>query len=174
MRPRRPTIAIGAPIALIAGLAVFAVLRCASVWEELPPVLMSHFDARGHADGFMRRESFFPMFAALCGIPVFLLLAIPRLVGALPATVLNIPNRDYWLPERRSQVQHKLGVFAAWSAAGVTALLVGVLELTLRANLAREPLSSAWWMLVVGYLLGTGLSLVWLARAFRVPATARS
>jgi hypothetical protein len=158
---------------VIAGLAASAVWRCASVWDELPPVLMSHFDGRGNADGFMSRGAFLGMLAAIGGSTVLWVLHLPRLIDRLPASTINVPNRDYWLPARRPQVQHKLAVFAAWSAAGVAALLVALLELTLRANLEQEPLSSASWILLVGYLLGTGLSLIWLVRAFRVPAAAR-
>jgi hypothetical protein len=166
--------AMRAPIALIAGFVAWAVLRWAIIWDELPPVLMSHFNARGDADGFMSREAFVWTLAAIGGGTVLMLLLIPPLIAVLPASTLNIPHREYWLPERRPQVQHKLSVFSAWSAAGLTALLVAVLELTLRANIDQEPLSSAVWFVVGGYVIGTGLSLVWLVRAFRVPVGARS
>jgi hypothetical protein len=173
MPAHRTKVALRAPIALIVGLVAWAVLRCAILWQELPPVLMSHFDARGRADGFMSREAFVWTLAALGGSIVLMLLNIPRLVAVLPASMLNIPHRDYWLPQRRPQVQHKLSLFAAWTAAGVTGLLVAALELTLRANIERAPLSSAMWFVIGGYLVGTGLSLVWLVRAFRVPMGAR-
>jgi hypothetical protein len=81
MRPRRTNVVSRAPLVLIGVLAAAAALRCASVWDEPPPVLTSHFDARGQADGFMRRETFFSMLAALGGIPVLLLLGLPRLIG---------------------------------------------------------------------------------------------
>jgi serine/threonine-protein kinase len=158
---------------LIAALVALAAVRCASVWSELPPMLMSHFDGRGRADGFMTRQAFVWTLAALGGSIVLMLLNIPRLIAVLPVSMLNIPHRDYWLPQRRPQVQHKLSIFTAWTAAGLTALLVAALELTLRANIEQEPLSSAMWLVVGGYLVGTGLSLVWLVRAFRIPAGAR-
>ncbi|HMI91149.1 MAG TPA: DUF1648 domain-containing protein [Polyangiales bacterium] len=171
-RPRRTTTALRTPIALIAGFVALAVVRCASVWDELPPVLMSHFNASGRADGFMTRGAFLWTLAAVGGGTVLMWLNVPWLTRVLPASSLNIPNRSYWLPERRPQIQHKLTVFAAWGAAATTALLVATLELVLRANLQQQPLSRVIWLILGAYAVGISLSVLWLVRAFRIPAGA--
>jgi uncharacterized membrane protein len=162
------------PLLLIAALLVAVAWRCASVWDQLPLRFASHFDGRGVANAFMPRADFFSVFAAVGGGTVLLLLAVPWLTRALPPRLLNIPNREYWLvPERRAQVQHKLGAFTAWTAAGCAFLLAAVLELVLRANLEHQALASGPMWLIVGlYMVGTSLSLVWLVRAFRVPGGA--
>lgn len=159
------------PLLVIAALLVAIVWRCASVWDQLPLQLASHFDGRGVANGFMPRADFFWVFAAVGGGTVLLLLSVPWLTRAISPQFVNIPNREYWLvPERRAQVQQKLGAFMAWTAAGCTVLLAAVLELVLRANLEHQTLASGpMWLFVGLYIVGTSLSIVWLVRAFRVP-----
>ena len=160
-----------APLTIIAALLTAAVLRCASVWSELPAVMASHFDGAGRANGFQSRDAFFVLFGAVGGGTVALLLVMPWLSQRLPPSLLNVPNREYWLvPERLAQVQDKLGKFMAWTAVGTVGLLIVVLELVLRANLGRGPLASGpLWLIIGAYMIGTTLSIVWLVRAFRVP-----
>ena len=89
----------------------------------------------------------------------------------MPVSLINMPHRDYWLaPPRREASLQRLGAWMAWLAVVVTALLVGVNELVLRANLTRAPLntgSSFRWCSRASYsCVGWTLALY---RAFRVP-----
>jgi hypothetical protein len=160
------------PLIVIGVLVAAAIARCVSVIDRLPPQLVSHFDSGGRANGSMPLGAFFQFYALTGGGTVLLLLALPWLVRALPPSLINIPNREYWLvPDRRADVHAKMAVFGAWSAAATAALLVVVLELVLRANLAHARLASGpMWLVIVLFMLGTLGSLVWLARAFRIPS----
>jgi serine/threonine-protein kinase len=141
------------------------------VYAALPATMASHFGADGRPNGFMSRDQFFGSFAAFGGGAVLLLLAIPWLARAVPPSLINIPNRAYWLaPERIARVHEKLGAWSAWYAAGMTAFMVAVLELVLRANLARRPLDNAPMVALIALVFaGSGVSIVALVRSFRVP-----
>ena len=134
--------------------------------------MASHFGAAGQPNGFMPRDG------------VLHVLRIRRRRygrGAagdsvarrapLPPTLINVPNREYWLvPERLPQVQAKLAAWSAWYACGVCAFLVAVLELVLRANLAHAPLANQPMMALVGSMLaGSPAGIAALIRAFRIP-----
>lgn len=72
--------------------------------QSLPPVVASHFAAGGGADGFTPRNAYLGLMAAISvGIP--LLLAICNgLLRFVPPSMVNLPNRDYWLaPERKEE-----------------------------------------------------------------------
>jgi uncharacterized membrane protein len=158
------------PLRIVAVLFAFAVARCAAAYDALPPMMASHFGAAGQPNGFMSRDAFFAFFALVGGGTVALFLAIPLLTRAVPPALINIPNREYWLvPERLPQVHAKLAAWSAWYACGVSAFLVAVLELVLRANLARAPLANQPMIaLVAAMLAGSALGIVALVRAFRI------
>jgi uncharacterized membrane protein len=159
------------PLAVIATLVALAVARTMSVLGALPSRMASHFDASGQPNGFMSQGTFLAFFALVGGGTVALLLAIPQLARAVPPSLVNIPNRDYWLtPERLPRVHQKLSTWAGWFAASLTLFLVAVLELVLRANLAREPIANRpLQVLLLLLLLGNGASIVLLVRSFRLP-----
>ena len=90
----------------------------------------------------------------------------------LPASLINVPHRDYWLAEpRREASLRRLGAWMAWLAVGMTALVVGVNELVLRANLGRAPLHTPLFLaglaVFMAFMLGW---MVGLYRAFRPPS----
>jgi hypothetical protein len=164
-----------APLAVIGALMLVAVARCVAVLGTLPPRMASHFDGSGQPNGFMSQGDFFSFFALFGGGTVALMLAIPWLARAVPPSLINIPNREYWLtPERLPLVQRKLGAWAGWFAASLTAFLVAVLELVLRANLAHKPMANGPLQALLGLLLlGNGSSMVLLVRSFRLPDGSR-
>ncbi len=92
-------------------------------------------------------------------------------MSALPPSLVNVPNRDYWLvPERMAEVQRKLQRFGDWLAVGLTAFLVATLEPVLRANLTRTPLAGGvLTVMLVLLVAGQGLSIALLIRSFARP-----
>jgi uncharacterized membrane protein len=139
---------------------------------QLPERVASHFGFSGEANGWMSRSSYlvfmaifgmiFPMLAPLAGL----------LVGRLPVSSINLPNKEYWLaPERRDATVAFL--IAQLLRLGVLELgLVIVLhQLMIEANRQQPPRMSnvIWGVLAVFvvFTLGWGWSLV---RHFKLPA----
>jgi len=160
------------PTTLIGGLFAVAVIRVALVWDRLPPFMASHFGASGRPDGWMSRGGFFLFYAVVFGFVIGVMLAVPRMVAVLPVRLVNLPNRDYWLaPERRQVALRRLGDAMAWFAVALGLLGAIVLELVVRSNLERAPLSNVLFLLALGGFFAFTIGwLVWLVRAFRVPS----
>jgi uncharacterized membrane protein len=162
---------------LLVALAFVALLglRLWRIYDFLPEIMASHFDAAGRPDGYQRKFGFALTGVALCAGNLALFAALPLLLRRLPIGLINMPHRAYWLaPERR---EHSIARFCSmldWFACATIALLVAVFELAVRANLARAPLAAgAIWFLLVSYLAFTAIWSVQLFRAFRLPDTAR-
>lgn len=162
------------PIAIVSGFAVFAGLRLATAWSDLPARMASHFGPSGAADRFMARGAFVGFMAAVfCGVALLLLFGVPALIRVVPGAI-NLPNRDYWLsPERRERTIATLGAWTRWLAVPVAGLVALVVDLTIRANLARAGLDTTVFTAGLAlYLVATGALILGLYREFRLPGRA--
>jgi uncharacterized membrane protein len=86
--------------------------------SKLPPLVASHFVTGGVANGFMSKSAYvsFMGFMVL-GLP-FLIGLLPGLDRYIPPSLINVPNRVYWLaPERieetRKYIERQGRIFAA-------------------------------------------------------------
>lgn len=158
---------------LAVAVLVFAATHM--VWlADLPERLATHFNASGKANGWMSRRShgiFMLMFGL--GVPGFVLL-LCWAMRFLPASLLNVPRRDYWhQPEHYPEA---CAIMLGWSQWQALVMLVWMTFLNheiFRANLMTPPrLSSAnTWTLTIAFLLSTALSIAWLFwRFLKVPA----
>jgi hypothetical protein len=108
----------------------------------------------------------------IAAVTVSGLLASSLLIRWLPTSLINLPNRGYWLvPERKALALGKLVSWSAWISAWLAFFLSAVLELVVRANLARAPLDNALFLTLLGvFMAGVLVGLVLLVGAFRVPS----
>jgi len=124
-------------------LALLLVTAAAYVWISggaLPPTVASHFDASGVANGFMPRSSYLGlMLIVTLGVP--LLIAITGAIAShLPARLVNVPHRDYWLAEeRRATTVATLATMSTSFASALLVFLCFVHWLVLRANAGQPP-----------------------------------
>lgn len=154
-------------------LAVASTLaRVAWVWDALPTQMASHFDGGGRPNGWKSKAEFFASFLPFCVAMPLLLATASRWLRWLPSSLINLPNRDYWLtPERRHRAAVILGGGMLWFAVALAAFLAGMSELTLHANLKQQSLAPIpLAALMAGFVCATIAFLIWTYRAFRVPA----
>src|SRR3954471_4379187 len=73
-------------------------------YPRLPAVVAQHFGADGRPNGWAPREAFFAIsWVVLLGISALLMLT-PRLLRRVPVSMINLPNKRYWLaPERKQE-----------------------------------------------------------------------
>jgi uncharacterized membrane protein len=162
-----------APLSLIAAVVIALGVRVALVRDALPQRIASHFGPSGVPDAFMPTHAFFALQAGISLFTIASLLLAPLLLRVVPDALINLPNRKYWLsPEHKPRALRTLATWFAWYAAWLSLFLAAVLELVLRANLARGRLDAGLFMLVLAvFVVGTVLALVRLVRAFRVPGS---
>jgi uncharacterized membrane protein len=154
-----------------AGLCLLGAARVAQVWAELPERMASHFGPTGAPNAWAGKAGFFVLFATISAFVVGMLLGVGWMVRVLPAGMINLPQRDYWLsPERRAQTVGHMARWGGTVAVATTAFLLFSLELVLRANLHQRGLhNGAMWTGLVAYMAFiVGMSL-YLLRVFRRP-----
>lgn len=107
---------------------------------SLPPVIASHFVAGGAANGFMPKSAYLQFIALMTlGLPLLLgfLLGLGR---HLPPSLINLPNRGYWLaPERSEATRHYIGRQGHTFAALLVVFLCFVHWQVVRANRVQPP-----------------------------------
>jgi hypothetical protein len=158
------------PLFVLLILTAIDGLMLGATRRQLPPSVASHFDIRGNADGWSDTETFVLVFAVLSlGLPL-MMVGIFRLTRYLPPSLINLPNRDYWLaPERREETYSVLLRQSLWLACLVQVYVMGLYLLALEANFHDPAQLSVPAMLglLAGFLLGVAYWVVLLYRRFR-------
>ncbi len=145
-------------------LVLLAAIQSLHYYRLLPATVASHFDGRGEPNGWQAKDVFFGFYWGGIALTAFLYLAVAKLVAWAPLSLINLPNKDYWLaPERKEESVAYIGGQMMWFATATLALLVTTIEFAIRANLAphHRISSPALWILLGAY----GLFVIqWLAR----------
>lgn len=105
------------------------------------------------------------------GFGTVLFWALPELVRRAPQSMINLPNKDYWLsPERREIATTKLAIWADTFGSAVNVLMI-TLQLVLAGNgdHARAAPTLAPALVFGGFLLFTLCSLIWLVASYQIP-----
>lgn len=159
---------------LLAVTVLFAV-QLAVYYPHLPDTVASHFDAAGRPDGHSSKQSLLAVTLILGAGILLLFLGLDWLVRRLPASMVNLPHREYWLgPERREATLGDISRRLLWFGAATQFLLAAAFHLLLRANLGESAVLPVglFWPLLIGYFAFT---IAWLAAfvwRYRRPARA--
>jgi len=135
--------------------------------------IATHFDGAGNANGWMSRSSYL-WFTGGMGLGVALfIVGIMAACASLPAWMVNLPNKDYWLsPAQRSTTRIFLVGHSFWLASLILAFFAGLHYLTIQANRvnpARLP-NTFLTIALPAFLIGVGLWSAILLFRFRKPA----
>jgi uncharacterized membrane protein len=146
-------------------------IQCLHYVPLLPEGLASHFDGAGRANGSSSKESFFVFYVGMLGLMTLVFFLLPILLRGVPPSIINIPNREYWLvPERKDQAFSMLKEEMGWFGNGVLVMMVATLQLAINANLPGGGFrTDLMWILLAAFFLFTGLWLVRLYRRFAKP-----
>ena len=102
----------------------------------LPQVVASHFDARGIANGWSSKQTFFEIFAWMTVLGAVLVFGMPKLIAVTPIQLINLPNKKYWLgPEQRAASLEFLDGWFAWFGFAVYAVIVVAFDYAVQSNL---------------------------------------
>jgi len=156
------------PIFVFIGLLAAAGIFIALLVADLPDVVAVHFDAAGRADGFATREASREfMLAFTLGTPMFVMLVTALLPRVLPASMVNVPNRAYWLaPERSRETLAYLSGHGTWFACLLVIFLTVVAYLLVRANLTQPPVFPTRLLIAALLMLFASIG-VWALCMFR-------
>jgi len=158
---------------LLAAALLLGAVEVAVFYPRLPDRIPVHYDVAGRVDGWGAKGPFVLAFAVLPAVLLGLLGALRPLLRRLPDSLINLPNKGYWLaPERRAETLERMGDQLAILIAMAVLLADGQLYLALRAALSERPsLSTGWlWGMLAAFVAASVAWGVALSRSFRVPA----
>lgn len=126
--------------------SVFFALVLVGAWQyayyapRLPEVLASHFAANGAVNGWQSKTAFFGVELVIVVLAAVVGFVIPRILGAMPVSLINLPNKEFWFStERRDDTLSYMRTSGAWFGCALLAFLLFVMELAFRANLQTPP-----------------------------------
>jgi len=150
----------------------FAVGRLLVLWPGLPEPLASHFDASGTPDGFSSRAAFVSTVIVIHALLVLVFLLVPALLRITPASLVSLPNREYWWdPSRRDATISTLASYFLYFGISSQVVAIVAVELTVRANLGHPFDTGPMWGVLALHAVNVAGWLLSLLRRFRKPPT---
>ena len=162
------------PQAVFALLVFLGFLQARNFANAMPGVMATHFGASGSANGWQTKGQFFALEFVMLGVCLLIGFGVPAIIAAAPPSLVNLPNKDFWLaPVRRD---HTIAVFRiqmAWFACALITFLIVVNQLVFNANqsVPRHLNGPQFTMALVAFL---GFVALWTIRLIgyfsKVPA----
>jgi uncharacterized membrane protein len=161
------------PKLLFLVLVLWAAIHFSNYYSQLPPVVGSHFNAQGKPNGWQSKQTFYTLFAGVTGLALVLVFAVPAIIGVVPPSLVNLPNKNFWLsPEQRFASREFMSAWFAWFGCAVFLVMILSFDYAVKSNLqpANPPDPGR-----IGYVFALfgAFSLVWIVRFFlrfaRVP-----
>lgn len=152
------------PQAVFALLVFLGFLQARNFAAAMPGVMATHFGASGSANGWQTKGQFFVLEFVMLGVCLLIGFGVPAIIAAAPPSLVNLPNKDFWLaPVRRD---HTLAVFRiqmAWFACALITFLIVVNQLVCNANqsIPRHLNGPQFTMALVAFL---GFVAIWTIR----------
>ena len=161
-------------LSIIATGIVGTVLLSVWYWPILPDRVASHFDAAGNADRWSSRASLVVTHISLHLGFVGMFAVFLVLIKKLPASMINIPNREYWLSGSRGEQTLDAIRFQLLVVAAATSVFIFLLSwLVYQASLQDGKLSPlGFWGLMVCFVTFLIGFVFYCHRLFRLPENA--
>ncbi len=144
-------------------LFIIALLLCivqaAYYYPLLPDRVASHFGASGRPDAWSSKDSFVKIYLVVVAFVAVLFSGIGSLLRRTPASLINLPNKDYWLsPERAEETIALLSRQFLWFGSATLLLLLDIFNQSFRVQLGR---SQTLEHPVVSLVVYIGFTVIW-------------
>ena len=145
-------------------MAVFAGIYFSTLHAKLPAMVATHFSANGTPGNWQPKGGLLGIFVLMTAIPAVLVFGVPAIIKALPPSLVNLPNKAYWLSEERAAgTQEFLGAWFGWFGCAVYLMILFAWNYAMQANLhpGERPSAETMSWMVRGFAVFT---VVWVAR----------
>jgi hypothetical protein len=160
------------PSSIFFALGLLGAVQYGYYAPRLPEILGSHFAVNGAVNGWQSKGAFFSIELAVVVLAAVVGFGIPRMIGVMPVSLINLPNKEFWLgPERREGTLLYIRVWSAWFGCALLAFLLFVMELAFRANLSTPPNfnNGAFVPALLAFVAFDTTALIWLILHFSRP-----
>ncbi len=156
-------------IVLLFLIGIF-VAQISYYYPNLPETMASHFNGLGEPDGWMSKQSFILLEGVILAVIVFEFALLPLLIEKMPDSLLNLPNKDFWLAkERRAETFLTIRRSFEWFSILLLGLFIEVNQLVFTANINRENLPPGkMWLIIGAFLFFVAFWLINFTRRFRI------
>ncbi len=111
-------------------LAVFLFILALCVFQALhyypllPDKVASHFGPSGKPDAWSTKSVFVTLYLAVIGGCALFFLGLGFIIRVIPRSLLNLPNKAYWLAEeRREQTYDFMLSYTLWFSSATLAVI---------------------------------------------------
>jgi len=131
---------------------------------QLPEVVASHFGASGKPDAWSSRNVFVAIYVIAVLMNGLIFLGIAYGMRSIPESMLNLPNKDFWLAgERRGETYRFFFHYFLWFGTATNLLLLDVFHQSFMVQTGRAASLSHPWLSIVLYF---GFVMVWCGGLF--------
>jgi uncharacterized membrane protein len=129
-------------------LLLLCIAQVAYYYPLLPDRVASHFGASGRPDAWSSKETFVTIYLIVVAFIAVLFPGIGLVLRKIPTSLINLPNKDYWLlPERREETIAVLSRQFLWFGSATLLLLLDIFHQSFRVHLGQaqgleHPVSS--------------------------------
>lgn len=142
------------------GLMLLAAAQAGYYFPLMPAMMASHFDFAGQANGWMDKTAFMCVYAGVVVFIALLFFAMSLVMQKIPAWMLNLPNKDYWLaPQRRDDTYRWLGASMMWIGNATLLFIIACMQITFLTNLRPAWNPSQTFMVTICAFVA--VTLVW-------------
>jgi uncharacterized membrane protein len=155
------------PKLLFVALALYAAVHFSRYYPRLPDVVASHFNGRGAANGWQTKSAFLGVLVGVSVLAAVVGFGIPRIIAVLPAALINLPNKRYWLaPEHLAETTEFLNSYFAWFGCALFLIMILTFDYALQFNLHPEnpPDPARMWYVLAGLLV---FMMAWTGRLLK-------
>ena len=125
------------PVTVLLLLAAVAAVQMIHYYPQLPDTLAVHFGASGEPDGWSGKTEFVVLYGAMEAFFVLLGFGLAWMLRKIPASYVNIPNREYWLAdERRPETVEFISNHVIWIQAATLGFLIAIAQSVFLANMS--------------------------------------
>ena len=151
-------------------LLVFLVLCALCVaqgiyyYPQLPGKVASHFGPSGQPDAWSTKSSFMEFYFVLIGVLSIIFLGISFGMSKIPVSLINLPNKAYWLSKDRKQATVDfISHYFLWFASATLFLILYVSHQTFQVHIGKAN-SLVHPMLSLGFYIG--FTIIWCIGLF--------
>lgn len=139
------------PAIIFISVIIISIALPAFYYSHLPDTVASHFNINNTADGWMSKKSFLIVQLATTVVLSGMFLLITYFTPKFPNSIINLPNKEYWLnTERREESLKIFQRFIYWFGSLTLLFLTLVFQEVYLVNMnSGTRISSNIWIYLI-------------------------